>query len=60
MEDDLNFVENERRPQFLVMEDNLNNFQMEGDLNILVNGIQPQFVFKWKMTLIFLLNEDDH
>jgi hypothetical protein len=40
------------------MEDNLNNFEMDGDLNILVN-VRQQFVFKWKMTLLFLLNEDN-
>jgi hypothetical protein len=38
------------------MEDNLNYFQMEDNLDILVSGRQPQLVFKWKMTLIFLLN----
>ena len=26
---------------------------MEGILNILVNGSQPKFMFKWKMTSIF-------
>ena len=41
------------------MEDDLNYFQIEDDLNILVNERQPQFLFKWKMTLIYLLMEDD-
>ena len=49
MEDDLYFVE---------MEDDINNFQMEDDHNMLVNGRQPQFLFKLKMTSTFLLIED--
>ena len=45
MEDDLNILENGRRPQLFR--------QMEEDLNILVNGRQPQFFGKCKTTLIF-------
>ena len=54
MEDDLNFLENGRRPQFFgkwkktsafwKMEDDLIFFgKMEDDLNLKVNGRQPQF-----------------
>jgi hypothetical protein len=39
--------------------DEPNYFQMEDDLNIVVNGRQPHFLFKWKMTSIFLLMEDN-
>ena len=41
MEDDLNVLENGRRPQF---------FQMENNINILENGRQPQYFDKWKTT----------
>jgi hypothetical protein len=51
MEDDLNFFENGRRPQFLEMEDNLNFLEMEYNLN---------FLGKWKTTLIFLNGRRPH
>ena len=41
------------------MEDNLNYFQMEEDLNILVIGRQPQQSCEWKTTPIFVQMEDD-
>ena len=41
------------------MEDDLNFFSMENDLNIFVNKGQPQFEFQWKMTSIILLMEDN-
>ena len=41
------------------MEADLNYFQMEDDLNILLNGGQSQILFKWKITSIFLLMEND-
>jgi hypothetical protein len=50
MEDDLNFSENRRRPQFQDMED---------DLNFLGNGRRPQFFRKWKTTLVFQEMEDN-
>ena len=43
----------------LSMEDNPNYFQMEDDLKIVVNGRQPHFFSKQKMTSIFLLMEDN-
>ena len=50
MEDNLNCFENK---------DNLIFLKMEDDLNIFVNGRQPQLVFKWKMASIFLIMDDD-
>ena len=44
MEDDLNFLENGRRPQFF--------WKMEDDLDLKVNGRQPQCQSKWKTTSI--------
>ena len=41
MEDDLNFFENGRRPHFWEIKNDLKYFQMEVNLNILVNGRQP-------------------
>ena len=40
------------------MEDELNIWQMEDNLNILANGRQPQYFGKWKTTLIFWQMED--
>ena len=48
------------------MEDNLNLYQIEDDLNILANGRQPPHpplhgIFsKWKTTLKFWQMEDNH
>ena len=53
------FLKMEDSLNFLSMEDDANYFQMEDDLNIVVNGRQPHFLFKQKMTSIFLLMEDD-
>ena len=45
MEDDLNFFENGRRPQFfLKMEDDLKFLKMEDNLNYFENGRRPQFI----------------
>ena len=41
------------------MEDDLNFFQMEDDLNISANLTWPQYFFNWKKTLIFWPMEDD-
>jgi hypothetical protein len=51
MEDDLN---NERQSQYFVEKKTTKIFcQMEDDLNILLNGTQPQYFGKWKMTSMF-------
>jgi hypothetical protein len=44
VEDNLNFLENGRRPQIFVI--------MEDDLNFKVNGRRPQYKCKWKKTII--------
>ena len=69
MEDNLNFSENGRRPQFLkVMENDLNfsvngrqpqSQDMENEFNCSGNGRRPQFVRKWKTTSVFQEMEDD-
>ena len=59
------FFENGRQPQFFLMEDDLyvfenidnyNYFQMENNLNILLNGRQHIFSLKYKTTIIFFSN----
>ena len=41
------------------MEEDLFVWQMEDDLNILLNGIRPKFVGKCKTTSIYWQMEDD-
>ena len=72
MEDDLNKLENGRRPQFFgkwkmtsmfwKMEYNLNlGPKLKDDLNVLANERRPQFFGKWKMTsLLWKMEEDLH
>ena len=58
MEDDLNSLENGRRPQFFgKMEDDLNFWNMEDDLNSLENGRQPLFFGKMEDDPNFKVNE---
>ena len=49
MEDDLNFLENVRQPQF----------ETGRQLHYLANRRKPQYFHKWKMTSIFLRMEDN-
>ena len=57
MEENLNFVINGRRPQYLEkMEEDLNIQQMEDNLNILVNGRRPQYFLPIEVELNILTN----
>jgi hypothetical protein len=51
LEDDLNFLENGRRPQLFG--------KMEEDLNVKENVRRPQFKCKWETTLILRSVEND-
>ena len=53
MEDDLNFLENGRRPQFSGKWEKTSIFwKMQEDLNVKTNGRQPQFQSKLKTTSV--------
>jgi hypothetical protein len=51
MEDDLNILENVRRPEYFS--------QMKDDINILANERRPQYFGKWRTTSIFWRMEDN-
>ena len=69
MEDDLNFLENGRRPQSFGKWKTISIFrkfnmtsiclQMEDYLNILHKGRRPQYFSQWKTTSIFWKIEDN-
>ena len=60
MDNDLNILENGRRPQYFGKGTTTSMcWQMEDDLNILGIGRLPQYFGKWKTTSIFCQIEDD-
>ena len=59
MEDNLNFLENGRRPQILNKCRQPNFLENGRQLHNLANKRRPQYLNKWKTTSIFSKMEDD-